>query len=172
MLLLGGNIFLETCRADFCQQVLFVKGLQRAGSQVQRAVLNIQQKRIRIKGGKVCGVATLPVVHGVFEMVQGFRFSQPVQNVSATFLFRLVQRLGQAANGGSQFAVGSHGNVAEHGVGFFLPALAVPVHPPIDLRHELPVASNHDVKPFRVARIGVGQVHEVLNLGLVHGYPP
>ena len=52
---MGGNIFLKTCRADFCKQILFVKRLQRAGSQVQRAVLYIQQKRIHAKWGKPDG---------------------------------------------------------------------------------------------------------------------
>ena len=165
-----GNIFLVTCGADFCQQILFVERLQGSGGKVQGSVLHIEQERIGVKGSEVRRVATLPVVHGIFKTVQGFRFPQPVQNISAVLLFCGVQCLGQAANGGSQLPVRIYRSVAQRGVGFFLPALPVPVYPPVDLRNKLPVASDQGVKPFRVARIGAGQVHQVLDLGFIHWY--
>ena len=144
--------------------------MQRSGGKIQGSVLHIEQKRIGIKLRIVRCVATLPVVHGIFKTVQGFRFSQPVQNISAVLLFSRVQCLGQAANGGSQLPVGIYRSVAQRGIGFFLPALPVPMYPPVDLRNKFPIIANQDVKPFRVARIGAGQVHQVLDLGFVHWY--
>ena len=128
-------------------------GEQLPRGQIQRAVLQVQQERIRVEFPVLLQSQPLQKAEGAPDPADGLRPAQPVRYFLPVLHLLHVVAAGQAANVCRQVPKSFHGGHPDGSVGFLLPALSVPVEPAAQLGHKLPVIPQQGMKTVGVAGV-------------------